>query len=551
MRFFKLVEIYEKLEATAKKLEKRDILADFYKKTDSEELPVVVLLSMGTVFPAGEEDLGIAKKMLIRIISRCSGVSERDVVKQHKETGDLGDVAETLIKKGRQSTLSKRELTVKHVFENMRKLPELTGLGSQDKKMSMVSELLAHASGKEARYIVRIVIGDMRIGVAAGIVRDAIANAFEKDKKDVERSYNFLADYGKVALLAKSNKLDDAGIELGSPIRVMLAERAPDLRTALSKFDEPVLEWKYDGFRISLHKDREKIRIFSRRLEDVTKQFPDIVSMTKSHIDAKKCIVEGEVLAVDPKTGMPRPFQQLSRRIQRKYDIEKMIKEIPVDVKLFDCIFLNGKNMMDICLRERWRTLKKIIRPVKSFGFAEHIETKNYEKAEKFYKEALDAGQEGLIVKNLDAHYQPGKRVGYWLKVKQTLEPLDLVIVGAEWGEGKRAGALGSLLLACRHKGRFLTTGMMGSGLTEEQMEELTKKLRAAVTEEHGREIRVKPQIVIEIGYEEIQKSPKYETGYALRFPRLLRFREDEKKPEDADTLATIEKLFRQQKKKA
>ncbi|MBI5347509.1 MAG: ATP-dependent DNA ligase [Candidatus Aenigmarchaeota archaeon] len=548
MKFLELAELYEKLESTSKKLEKRDILADFYKKCSLEQLPEVVLLSMGVIFPAGEEDLGIAKKMMIKVVSRSSGTSEKEVVKKYKDTGDLGLSVEELIKKGRQRTLVKKELTISHVFENLRKLPELSGSGSQDKKMALVAELLAHASGKEARYLVRIVLGDMRIGVAAGIVRDAIAKAFEKDKKDVEKAYDFTGDYGQVALMAKKNNLHSVRIKIGFPVRVMLAERAPDLKTAISEFDRPALEWKYDGFRISLHKDEEKIKIFSRRLEEVTKQFPDIVKWSRNQLKPEKCIVEGEVIAIDS-SGRPLPFQHLSRRIQRKYDIEKTVKQIPVSVKLFDCIYVNGTNFMERPLGKRWDELKKIISPSSNFGLAEHIETKDHDRAEKFYKEALAVGQEGLIVKNLDAHYQPGKRVGFWLKVKQTMEPLDLVIVGAEWGEGKRAGTLGSLLLACRHRGRFLTTGMMGSGLTDEQLKEVTKRLKKIITEEKGKEVRVRPEVVIEIGYEEIQKSPKYETGYALRFPRLIRFREEEKKPEDADTLATIEKLFRQQKK--
>ncbi len=244
------------------------------------------------------------------------------------------------------------------------------------------------------------------------------------------------------------------------------------------------------------------------------------------------------------------PFQRLSRRVQRKYHIEKTSKEIPIQMNFFDIIYLNGKNMMHEKLSLRWNILKKIVEEIKEkFQLAEHIETKNLKEAEKFYAYSLKKGQEGLIVKNLDAFYQPGKRVGYWLKVKPILEPLDLVIVGGEWGEGKRAKWFGSLLLACKGKGKFLETGKMGSGLTEKQLAEMTKKLKPLIIEEHGKKVSIKPKIVIEVGYEEIQKSPKYPTGYALRFPRLLRLREKEKGPEDVNTLHDIEKLFNQQKK--
>jgi len=550
MKYSQLVEIYKKLEATTKKLEKRDILADLYKRCPKKDLRKIVLLSMGRVFPTGGKELGLAREMVKRIIMKTYGVSENELNQKFKETGDLGSTAEYFAEHKKQMSLGKRKLDINIVFENLRKLPDITGPGSQDRKISLVAELLASASGEEARYIVRTVLGDMRIGVAAGIVRDAIAKAFNQDPKDVEHLYDVLTDYGEVALLAKEGKLK-AEIAIGKPIRVMLAERAPDLKTAMEKFENIAIEMKLDGFRAQIHKKGDEITIFSRRLEDVTNQFPEIVERSKKHIKAKECIIEGEILAVDPKTGKPLPFQQLSRRIQRKYDIDKMVREIPVSINLFDIIYLNGKNLMKRPLNERWKKLKAVVRPLKGkFELVEHIETKDFKKANEFYHYCLSMGEEGVIVKNLDAHYQPGKRVGYWLKVKPIMEPLDLVIVGAKWGEGKRAKWLGSLILAARDTktGKFLPTGMMGSGLTEEQLEEVTQKLKKLIIEEKGRNVVVKPKIVVEVAYEEIQKSPKYPTGYALRFPRLLRFREDEKKPEQADTVATIEKLYKQQR---
>jgi DNA ligase-1 len=298
---------------------------------------------------------------------------------------------------------------------------------------------------------------------------------------------------------------------------------------------------------MGIHKDGESIKLFSRRLDDVTNQFPEIVKWSKEHVKAKSCIIEGEVLAIDKKTEKPVAFQQLSRRIQRKYDIDKMASEIPVQMNLFDIIYLDGESLMQKTLRYRWDTLRGIIKQTKYFCLAEHIETKDMKKAEDFYNKSLDMGQEGVIVKNLDAHYQPGKRVGFWLKVKPIMEPLDLVITGATWGEGKRAKGLGSLLLATKSGSKFLETGMLGSGLTDEQLDEVTKKLKPLITEEKGSEVKIKPNLIIEVAYEEIQKSPKYPSGYALRFPRLLRIR-DEKGPDDVNTLKDIEKLYAQQR---
>ncbi|MBI2232323.1 MAG: ATP-dependent DNA ligase [Candidatus Aenigmarchaeota archaeon] len=549
MRYSTLVQFYQRLESTPKKLEKRDILAELYRQCSEEELPKVVLLSMGTVFPSGALELGIAGEMMKRVIARVSGTTDTQITKKYKETGDLGLTAEQFLKNRKQSTLGKRELSVEKVFENLRKLPEIGGAGSQEKKILLIAELLSSAEAAEAKYIVRTILSEMRIGVAAGIVRDAIAAAFGKDVKEVERVFDFVGDYGQIAVLAKNGRLKGE-IQIGKPVRVMLADRAPDLKEAMEEFEQSLLEWKYDGFRVQVHKSGNEIKIFSRRMEDVTRQFPDIANFSKECIKAKECIVEGEALAID-KSGKPRPFQELSRRIQRKYDIERTVKEIPVQVNLFDLIYLNGESWMDKPLRERWQQLAKTVKETKNFRLADRLETKNYAEAKKFYKHALKMGQEGIIVKNLEARYQPGRRVGYWLKVKDILEPLDLVVVGAEWGEGKRARWLGSLILAAKKGGKFVEAGRMASGLTEEQMDQLTKQLKPLITGEEGKTVSLEPRIVVEVGYEEIQRSPKYESGYALRFPRLLRIRDAaDKGPEDVNTVADMDKLFKMQKRR-
>src|SRR3989338_1362745 len=549
MRYSTLVQFYQRLESTPKKLEKRDILAELYRQCSEEELPKVVLLSMGTVFPSGALELGIAGEMMKRVIARVSGTTDTQITKKYKETGDLGLTAEQFLKNRKQSTLGKRELSVEKVFENLRKLPEIGGAGSQEKKILLIAELLSSAEAAEAKYIVRTILSEMRIGVAAGIVRDAIGAAFGKDVKEVERVFDFVGDYGQIAVLAKNGRLKGE-IQIGKPVRVMLADRAPDLKEAMEEFEQSLLEWKNDGFRVQVHKSGNEIKIFSRRMEDVTRQFPDIAALVKESVKAKETIVEGEALAVD-KSGKPRPFQELSRRIQRKYDIERMVKEIPVQVNLFDLIYLNGESWMDKPLRERWQQLAKTVKETKNFRLADRLETKDYAEAKKFYKHALKMGQEGVIVKNLEARYQPGRRVGYWLKVKDILEPLDLVVVGAEWGEGKRARWLGSLILAAKKGGKFAEAGRMASGLTEDQIDQLTKQLKPLITGEEGKTVSLKPRIVVEVGYEEIQRSPKYESGYALRFPRLLRIRDPaDKGPEDVNTVADMDKLFKMQKRR-
>ncbi|MCD6381789.1 MAG: ATP-dependent DNA ligase [Candidatus Aenigmarchaeota archaeon] len=548
MLYKELVEIYENLEKTTKKLEKRDILAQLYKKCSNKDLYPVVLLSMGDVYPVSELELGIATELMKKIIADTFGIPTSHVEELFKGYGDLGSVAETLSKKKKQTTLLRKELTVERVFENLRELPKITGEKSQERKASLIKELLLHAEPREAKYIVRTILGELRIGVAEGIIRDAIAKAFNKDPKKVEEVFDVIGDYGKVAEMTRKGELK-AEIKPGMPIRVMLAERAMNLEEAMNAFENPCIEVKYDGFRILIHKDGEKIKLFSRRLDEVTKQFPEIVKWAKTHVLAESAILDGEALAIDLKTGKPLPFQKLSRRIQRKYDIEKMIKEIPVQVNLFDLVYVDGENWMKRPLKERWKKLNSIIKVLKGrFKTADHIETKDLKKAKKFYKKALEMGEEGIMVKNLDAHYKPGKRVGYWLKVKPIMEPLDLVIIGGEWGEGKRAKWISSIILAAKNEeGNFLPTGMMGSGLTEEQFEELTKRVKKIIIKESGRKVEVSPEIVVEVAYQEIQKSTKYPTGYALRFPRLLRFRDD-KRSDDINTVSDIERLYKMQK---
>jgi DNA ligase-1 len=453
------------------------------------------------------------------------------------------------------------------VFGNLQKIASIEGRGSQDTKISLIKELVSSAGPKEAKYIVRTVLGQLRIGVAEGVLRDSIAGAFFGSEDAAERKKIISAiewawflrpDYAEVAKIAKESGLrglEKVSVEVGEPYQVLLAEKANDLKEALETFERPLLEFKYDGARICIHKKSEKIWLYTRRLENVTKQFPDLFALAKSGIKAGECIIEGEMLGVSPKDGSPMPFQMLSQRIKRKYDIEQIAKQIPIQVNLFDIVFLDGKELFSAPLHERRKLLESIVKTTPGkFQLAEKLETTDPRKAEAFYQSALKAKQEGVIVKNLDATYQPGRRVGYWLKVKPIMETLDLVITGAEWGTGKRTSWLGTFVLSCRKGDEFVECGMMGTGIKEKQavegdvtFDELTRQLKPLIVREEGNKVLVKPKIVVEIAYEEIQKSPTYSSGFALRFPRLLRIRVD-KSPEEADDVGRMEKLYRSQK---
>ncbi|MBI4014691.1 MAG: ATP-dependent DNA ligase [Candidatus Aenigmarchaeota archaeon] len=541
MDYSRLARLYEELESTAKKLKKAEILGEFYGSVEKKDLYGIVLLSMGQVFPSEQENLGIASEMMRKILQKVTGAGEKDVTSVFNATGDLGIVAEALLKKRKQHTLISRRLSHAKVMENLQSLPYVEGKGSQEKKMGIIAELLSSASPVEARYIVRTVLGEMRIGVAAGTVRDALARAFSLDKSIVERLFDVTGDYGRVATLLAQGKTE-ASVELFTPLRVMLADRAKDLKSALEKFGNAAIETKYDGFRVQIHKDGPRVKIFSRRMEDVTRQFPDIEKSSRESLRAQRCIVEGEVIAVG-KNGSPLPFQLLSRRIQRKHEIEKMLREIPVVVRLFDALYVNGETLMSTPLRERWAKLKPCVKTSSHMSLAEHVETRDFDEANAFYKSALRAGQEGVMVKNMEAPYQPGKRVGYWLKVKEIMETLDCVLTGATHGEGKRGKWFSSFLLSVRGKDGLVEIGRMASGTSEQELEELTRRIE--IVEDMGREVTVKPKIIVEVAYEEIQRSPTYSSGMALRFPRLVRIRDDK---EEADDVKKVSRLFRMQK---
>ncbi len=558
MNYSTLAQTYEKLEETSGRLGKVDIISELLKEADTGILPKVALLIQGRIFPSWDERvIGIARQLVIKIIAQTTGFGDKEIVSRFNKIGDLGLVVEELISEKKQKTFLKKSLTVEKVFENLQSVAGIEGAGSQDRKIGLISELLSSASPKEAKYIIRTVLEELRVGVAEGVLRDSIGKAFDVDPTDVENAWFILPDYGEIAKIAKlkgEKGLKNVEIELGTPINVLLAEKSPTLEEALNTFENLALEFKYDGARTIIHKKGNKIWVFTRRLEDVTKAFPDIVELVKKNVKAGDCILDSETIGTEPKTGRPVPFQVLSTRIKRKYDIEKAAKEIPLKVNLFDIVYLEGKSLFDLPLKERYDLLKKSIKLTDRFRLADRLETKDLKEAEKFYKKSLDAGEEGLIVKNLDAKYQPGRRVGYWLKVKPTLENLDLAIIGGVWGTGKRTGWIGSLILGCldEKNENHLTCGMLGTGIKEKKedesdltFEELTKLLKPLILGEKGNEIKVKPKIVIEVAYEEIQKSPTYDSGYALRFPRFIRLRPEKRA---ADNLARLKKIYEMQK---
>ncbi len=657
MEYGELADYYRKLEETSQKTEKTKIVSELLEKTPPEDIEQITQLLMGRAFPSwSEEVIGIASNLMIKAISKAYGMRDDEIIKKWKETGDLGTVAEEFSKKKRQTALFQKSLPVAKVYSNLQKIATFEGQKSQEKKLILITELLSLGKPIEAKFIVRTVLSDLRVGVAEGIIRDAIAKAFFADiywkatlfqksskgirferlledtegktiisedkimddlkakngkvignflnrnriivrtadeiksiktffrkelgadfvfvddtelgnsiKKSiidaVEEAYELTNDYGIVAKTAEKSgekELSHLEMKVMVPIKVMLAKKAETVDEAFSIVGtKAALEYKYDGFRMQIHKKENHVMIFTRRLENVTDQFPDVVSYVLEGVSAKECIIEGETVGYDAKTDRMLPFQKISRRIRRKYDISKTAKEIPVMVNLFDIIYLEGKMLIKTPFHERRKKLVSIIKELPDkLVVAKQIVTEDKKAAQEFYKESLAVGNEGVMFKNLDAPYKPGSRVGYMVKLKPIMDTLDLVIVGAEWGKGKRSGWLSSFTLACRddETGEFLTIGKMGTGIKEKQesgmsFEELTEMLKEHILSETKNEARIAPFLVVEVAYEEIQKSPSYTSGYALRFPRLINVRAD-RGVDEANALSRVDELFQRQRGK-
>ncbi len=636
MKYSELVDVYEKLQGTTKRLEKTHFIAKLLSTTDADNLQRIMLLLEGRIYPAWDErEAGVASQMMIKAINAATGISANEIESDWKKTGDLGKTAEILITKKKQATLHKEELTVEKVFDNLRKLSAIKGAGSVDRKAQLIAELLAQAKPKEARYIVRTILQQLRVGTGSGTIRDAIAWAYfpkvvgvffkckcgewmpaaekclncgseietkyaiaaenfkEKNTlsiksasdlknlqrydfiiaedentareaynhimEKVQRAYDMTNDFAVVALKAKKRELKDdeeAEIEIGKPIKAMLALKVDTIAEGFEKAGKPLqAEFKFDGFRVQISKKGKDIRIFTRRLENVTRQFPDIAESVRSNVRGDNFILDAEAVGYDKRTNRYLPFQSISQRIKRKYDIEKMAEQFPVEVNVFDIIAYEGKSLINAPFEERRKLIEKIIMAEKRKLLpATAIITDSEERIEKLFEEAKEKGNEGLMLKNLKAPYKPGARVGYMLKYKRTMENLDLAIVKAEWGEGKRSKWLSSYTVACINNGKLLEIGKASTGLKEKpeeglSFEEVTKLLKPLIIKEEGKEASVKPRIVIEVAYEEIQKSTTYNSGYALRFPRVLRLRDD-KGAKDASTLSMVEQYYNEQKKK-
>ena len=559
MKYSKLAEFYEEISSTTKRLEKIEILSKFLKDLKNKE---VMYLLLGNIYADyDEKKIGISNQLAIKAISKATGINSKEVIQKWKSIGDLGKVAEELIKHKKQSTLRIKNLTAEKVLENLRKLPGLEGKGTIDKKIGLITELLTSATPIEAKYLIRTLLGDLRIGVQESTVREALAKAFFKSKDASEKiqqaidNSNDLAVVFDIAKRGKIKELEKIQLEVGKPIKAMLAQKVRKIEDGFKALGKPcAIEYKYDGFRLMIHKQGKQVKLFTRRLEDVTKQFPEVVGYALKYVKGKSFILDSEAVGYHKKTKRYTPFQSISQRIRRKYDIKKLETKLPVEVNVFDILYYNGKSEINEAFKKRTALIKKIIKshPYKIIC-AKQIITGNLKKARDFYKRALKDNQEGVMMKSLDAPYKPGSRVGTMLKIKPEERDLDLVITGAEYGTGKRKGWMSSFILSCKKGSQYLEIGKVGTGIKEKSklgvsFEELTEKLKPLIIKEKGKKVWFKPKIIVAVTYQEIQHSPNYDSGWALRFPRVTALRNDKPLSEIA-TLKEIEKDAKNQKR--
>jgi DNA ligase-1 len=564
MLFRELALVYEELERTSSGNELRRILSGLFKKVSKSEIDKAAYLTLGRIAnDYADINLGMAEKMVLRAVAEAAGAEQSEVTRIYKKLGDIGLVAEELV--GRK----RKELTVTEVFETLHKIAESSGTGSQEDKVSLLAGLLRNASAKEARYLARIVQGNLRLGVGDKTVLDALCITFtgsKSAKKEVEHAFMISPDVAVIAKTIATKGLAGIrkiGVTLGVPIQMMLCQRVKDLNEIPKKMGVPfAVEQKYDGERIQAHKIGNKIVLYSRRLENITSQFPDIVEAVRRNVKAKNCVIEGECMPVDKK-GNLLAFQLLMQR-RRKHGVEEYIKKIPVCLFAFEILYCNGKSLIHDAYPKRYAVLQKIIRKSDQIKLALRIICDNPDCAEELFNKTVENGGEGIVVKSLkpDSDYQAGVRGWHWVKwkpeyVKGLRDTFDLVVVGAYRGRGRRAGAYGALLCAAYNEQSdcFETFCKLGTGFSDKDLAEMPKKFRKfeishkpallEVSKSMTPDTWFEPAVVVEVTGAEITKSPNHTCGkekgqgLALRFPRFLRYR-PEKSAEQATTTKEI-----------
>lgn len=588
MTFSELATYFDKLEETSSRLSLIDILGDLFKHVNDAEIDKVMYLIQGRVAPFYTPlEIGMADKMIAQSLAQAFGLSREEVLADYDRKGDLGLVAQELAVKKRHKQ-KEAELSVVTVFDMLKKIAETSGVGSVEKKITALRELLEHMDGVSAKHLVRIPLGKTRLGIGDPTVLDGVALALLGDRgkrKLLEKAYNETSDLGLIGKTLKEKGLSAVqklAVTVGRPIRSELCERLPNPQKVFEKMSpngEGVHATpKYDGFRVQIHKNGDQVTMYSRNLEEMTHMFPELIEGTRKQVKAKAAILDSEALAYQPESEEFLPFQETTKR-RRKHNIAEVAKELPLRAFVFDLLYVDGKSLIDTPLLERMRVLKDVLQGDETLIPAPGKVIKKPEELQLLLDDSISKGLEGVVVKKVDSLYEAGGRSFNWVKLKRhsdgALEDtVDCVILGYIYGRGKRTefGA-GALLVGIydKEQDEFMTVTKIGTGLSDEEWRSIKEKTKHLEMDHKPARVRsfitpsvwVRPEIVIEVLADEITRSPSHtagmqldeagkvlEPGYALRFPRLVKFRDKDKKAEDATTTKELIELYGQQGKK-
>ena len=580
MRFTEIADFFERMESTSKRLELTEILVELLKQTPNDLISKIVYLIQGKLRPNFEGvELGIAEKLAMKSISKSAGVTIKKIEDDYRVGGDLGITAANVLKQKTQTTFSAESVTLERVYDTLFKIAKLGGRRSQDMKIKYISSLLNDATSNEGKFILKILLGTLRLGIAENTLMDALAIAFTGEKSNrelIEHAYNVSSDLGHVSEVVANEGIEGIKkfeITMFSPIRPMLADRVKNEADAFKKFQtEFAAEYKLDGERAQIHKKGNNVMIFSRSLEKITQYYPDIIEKIPSVLICEDCILEAEVVAINENTGDFLPFQELMHR-RRKYNVDKAVSDYPITVNFFDVLYFDGKKSMALPYLERRSILQKIVKETKFAKVIPMSIIKNDGDVIEVLESSINSGCEGLMLKMLDSPYRAGMRGSNWLKLKREYQnelgdSLDLIVIGAFFGKGRRTGRYGTLLLATydSENDTFPSVCKVGTGFTDESLDQLyqilsptvTIKKNSRVESEMEADVWFEPNLVIEIVASEITLSPIHKTGFnalrkdsgfALRFPKFTGKVRTEKHVEDASTDEEVIALYKSQKK--
>lgn len=556
--FKELALLCEELEGTKSRLKLASLIADFLKSVAPEEIKPSIYLILGRVFPVrsilrerDSRSLDISWKAVWKITRSIARLTEQEYEKIFSNSVDVGDALMKIFEKKKSKGA---ELSILDVYKYFESIASTKGKGSRQRKEWLLYELFLKANPLESKYIAKNVIGEMRHGVSEGIILEAISTATNIEVDRIRKANMLVGDIGEVAFIAITQGnagISNIPLKMFRPLKPMLAQTTYSVKGAFDELNVGTnkskkaiaLEYKYDGARLQIHKQGDEIRIFSRRLTDITVALPDVVKLIKHNVKVQSAILEGELIGVDS-SGKPLPFQHIMRRLTRVHGIDKMIKDVPVKLYLFDCLAIDGNLLIDLKYEERWNRLEQLKGDI---PLATRVVTHDLTKGEKFLEQSINEGHEGLMAKSLTSKYSPGVRGKAWLKIKKAIT-IDLVIVAADWGYGRRHDWLSNYHLAAWDdpSGEFLMVGKTFKGLTDEEFESMTARLLSLKIHEDRGTVYVEPKVVVEVAFNEIQRSPHYRSGMALRFARITRIRDD-KSPHEASTIKELRNIYEKQ----